>query len=61
MESQEKLYRRVREAKLPHDDNINLQDKIAMFRDYHDGAIRAGNQGFGYCDLTIPLLWRGDA
>ena len=31
LESQEKLYRRVREAKLPHDDNINLQDKIAMF------------------------------
>ena len=30
LESQEKLYRRVREAKLPHENNINLQDKIAM-------------------------------
>ena len=30
LESQEELYRRVRETDLPHDDNINLQDKIAM-------------------------------
>ncbi|MCY4305342.1 MAG: hypothetical protein OXC62_11305, partial [Aestuariivita sp.] len=30
LEFQEKLYQRVREAKLPQEDNINLQDKIAM-------------------------------
>ena len=30
LESQGKLYRRIQEANLSHDDNINLQDKIAM-------------------------------